>query len=102
MNIKSKLLAVALLAGGTMFAETRFSIGVGVGAPAYVAPASYAAQYVPACPGPGYTWVNGYWTPQGGRNVWIAGFWRPPVGRVYHVAPRYDNSRWGYARGFRR
>ena len=32
MNIKSKLLAVALIAGGTMFAETRFSIGVGIGA----------------------------------------------------------------------
>ena len=36
--MKTKLLAVMLLAGGSLFAETRFSIGVGIGTPAYYAP----------------------------------------------------------------
>src|SRR5262249_580744 len=95
MKTKSKLLAVALLAGGTMFAQTRLSIGVNVGGygpRAYAAPA-YA--YQPPCPGPGYLWVDGYWTPQGGRNVWIQGFWRAPV--VVH-APVYRSYR-GFDRG---
>ena len=49
-----------------MFAQTRFSFGVNVGsnrgyytqAPVYAAP-------IPPCPGPGYTWANGYWNPPG-------------------------------------
>jgi len=101
MKINTKLLALALMAGGTMFAQPRVSIGVGVGvgggyAPAYAsdyygAPA-YAQQYAPPCPGPGYTWVDGYWTPQGGRRVWTSGFWRAPYRGGYYVAPRYSNS----------
>jgi hypothetical protein len=86
---KIKLLAVALIAGGTMFAQTRLSIGVGVGAgyaPGYYAPPAYAAQYQPPCPGPDYTWVDGYWGPQ---NVWVGGFWRAPYVNSYRVAPRY-------------
>jgi hypothetical protein len=85
MKTKLKLLAVALIAGGTMFAQPRVSIGIGVGG--YGPPPVYA-QAVPACPGPGYTWVDGYWVPQGGRNVWIAGFWRAPFAGGYRVAPR--------------
>jgi hypothetical protein len=30
----------------------------------------------PACPGPGYTWVEGYFARNG---VWIAGYWAPPA-----------------------
>ena len=60
---------LALMAGGTMFAQSRVSIGVGVGvgggyAPDYYSAPVYAQQYAPPCPGPGYTWVDGYWTPQ--------------------------------------
>ena len=30
-------------------------------------------------PGPGYTWINGYWSPQGGQYEWVPGRWdRPP------------------------
>ena len=80
MKTKLRLLAVALIAGGTMFAQSRFSIGVSVGGygPGAYPPPTYA-QYQPPCPGPGYSWVDGYWTPQGGRNVWSAGYWRRPV-----------------------
>ena len=95
MKTKLGVLAVALIAGGTMFAQTRLSIGVGVGGfgPGYYPPPAYA-QYVPPCPGPDYSWVDGYWAPQGGRNVWIAGFWRAPVARGYRVAPRYVAPRY--------
>src|SRR4051794_15075116 len=108
MKTKLRLLAVALIAGGTMFAQTRLSIGVGVGGygPGYYAPPAYDQQYIPPCPGPDYDWVDGYWAPQGGRNVWIAGFWRPPVVQYRvaprYVAPRYYNSYRGYDRNYDR
>jgi hypothetical protein len=88
MKTKLGLLGVALLAGGTLFAQPRISVGIGVGGygPGVYPPPAYAQQYVPACPGPGYSWVDGYWGP---RNVWVSGFWRAPA---YPVAPRVYNS----------
>ena len=90
--MKTKLLALALLAGGTMFAGPRIGVSVGIGpgygyygAPAYVAPApAYAAPSVYVGPGPGY--AGGYWYTVGGRRFWHNG---------YRVAPRYY-------RGYRR
>src|SRR5579864_7482946 len=91
--MKTKLLAMMLLAGGAMFAQTRVSIGVGFGgrgAGFYQAPLSYASN-IPPCPGPGYTWVSGYW-------------YRQPYSSGYQVAPRFDNrfrdgdDRRGFAR----
>jgi WXXGXW repeat (2 copies) len=110
MKTKLGMLAVALIAGGTMFAQTRLSVGIGIGAggygPGYYPPPAYA-QYVPPCPGPDYAWVDGYWAPQGGRNVWIAGFWNRPFVSGYRVAPRYvepryDNSYRGNDRNYDR
>ena len=103
-----RILAVALIAGGTMFAQARLSIGVRVGGygPGYYPPPAYA-QYAPPCPGPGYTWTDGYWQPEDGRNVWIAGFWQAPYNSGYgygysvaprYVAPRYYNSYRSYDR----
>ena len=89
MKITSKLLAIALVAGGSMFAAPRLSIGISVG--------GHAQSYVPPCPGPGYTWVDGYWSPQSGRNVWTAGFWRAPQVRV---APRFVQPPRDYDRAF--
>ena len=99
MQTKLKILAVALIAGGTMLAQPRVSIGVGIGGygPGYYQPPAYA-QYMPPCHGPDYAWVDGYWIPRGGRNVWIAGFWRAPSmhygyrAAPRYVGPRYDNS----------
>jgi len=91
--MKTKLLAMMLLAGGSMFAQTRFSIGLGFGAQGagfYQAPPAYAS-YIPPCPGPGYTWVDGYWTNDYGREVWVAGFWSAPPVFTYRVAPRFGN-----------
>jgi len=95
MKSIKKALALALLAGGSMFAQTRFSIGIGIGTPAprYYAPRAYAVApvydpyYMPPAPGPGYTWIAGYWGP---RRAWVPGYWRAPVyGRRVYAAPRY-------------
>jgi hypothetical protein len=85
--MKKKLIALVLLAGSSAFAETRFSFGIGIGAPLVVSRPFY--------PGPGYTWVDGYYDPYG---VWINGYWAPPVAS-FGFAPRYDNRFYG---GFRR
>ncbi len=95
MKTQLRILAVALIAGGTMFAQTRFSVGIGIGGygQGYYPPATYE-NYAPPCPGPDYTWVDGYWTPEGGRNVWFDGYWRRPYSSGYRVAPRYVEPRY--------
>jgi hypothetical protein len=105
--MKTKLLAMMLLAGSSMFAETRLSVGVGFGGHGggyYQAPPAYASN-IPPCPGPGYTWVDGYWSQDYGRSVWVSGYWyRQPFISGYEVAPRFDNrfrdgdDRRGFAR----
>lgn len=65
-----KTIAVMMLLGGGLFAAPQISVGIGFGGPAPVTIAR------PACPGPGYTWVDGYYAPNG---VWTAGYWAPPV-----------------------
>jgi len=73
--MKKALLAMMILAGSAM-AAPRFAIGIGFGAPVTVVR--------PACPGPGYVWINGYYGPGG---YWVPGFWRAPA---VVVAPRYE------------
>ena len=107
--MKTKLVAMMLLAGGSMFAQTRVSIGIGFGghgAGFYQPPPSYASN-IPPCPGPDYVWVDGYWSQDYGRNTWVAGYWnRQPFNNDYQVAPRFDNRfndgdhRQGFTRGF--
>ena len=81
-----KAVLLAMLAAGSIFAAPRVSFGIGIGVPAPVAVAR------PACPGPGYTWVDGYYAPNG---IWIAGYWAPPA---VVVAPRYDRDAFRYRR----
>ena len=79
-----------------MFAQTRFSIGLGFGtqgAGFYQAPPAYALN-IPPCPGPGYAWVDGYWTNDYGREVWVDGYWSAPV-FTYQSGPRFDNRFFG-------
>ena len=108
MKTAFKILAVTILAAGSMFAQTRFSIGIHIGTtPRYYAPPvrlvapAYGPYYRPPLPGPGYTWIEGYWTPAP-RRVWVTGYWRGP--HRYHVAPRYRIVHRGraIARGHRR
>jgi hypothetical protein len=85
--MKKKLIALVLLAGTSAFAESRFSIGIGLGAPVVASRPFY--------PGPGYTWVDGYYDPYG---RWIDGYWAPPVAS-FGFATRYRNP---FDYGFRR
>jgi hypothetical protein len=79
--MKTKLLAVLLLAGSALVAAPRVVVGIGVGLP----PLAPVAAYVAPAPGPGYAWVGGYWA-------------RLPYPRAYWVGPRYFGHR--YYRGY--
>jgi len=103
-----KLLGLLLLTGASAFAA-HFSFGVAVGGPVYYSPAPVAvyapppppvySYYRPVAPGPGYSWVGGYWYPSGPRYAWRAGYWaRRPYRGAYWVAPRYNRG--AYYRGY--
>ncbi len=77
-----KAMAVMVLLAGGLFAAPRVTIGVGFGAPVPV------PVVRPVCPGPGYSWIDGYYTP---AHVWVAGYWAPPA--VVRVLPRYEHVR---------
>lgn len=105
--MKAKLLVLLLLAGGSVFAGSRFFFGVGVGGygpyPGYYAapppPPPPVVAYAPAYPGPGYSWIGGYYYPVGPRYVYRPGYWaRPPYAGAYWVGPRYYGHR--YYRGY--
>ena len=104
--MKSKLLALLFLAGSAAFAGPRVFVGVGVGyAPApvvaYAPPPPPPVAYVPVAPGPGFTWISGYYYPAGRGSGWRPGYWaRPPYARSYWVAPRFSSGRYfgGYWR----
>jgi hypothetical protein len=69
VSMKKLMLGTVVLAGalglGATTAQAGVRIGVVVGAP---------VAYVPPCPGPGYVWVNGYYT----NGIWIPGRWNFP------------------------
>lgn len=105
--MKTKLFAFLLLAGSSLFAQTRWGVSVGVGSgygPGYYGPAPVVVYAPPPPPRyyappryvrPGYSWVPGYWAPVGSRWAWRDGYWgRRPSPRAYWVAPRYNGGRW--------
>jgi hypothetical protein len=105
--MKTKLFAILLLSGMSMFARSHVSIGIGIGVgPAYgyayaPPPPPPVVRYAPPVPGPGYYWVPGYYSPVGARYVWRAGYWtRPPHRGAHWIAPRYHGGRYynGYWR----
>ena len=94
-----KLLAVLLLAGGSMFAA-QVSFGINIGPP----PPPRVLRVRPVAPGPDFFWVDGYWYPVGGRYRWHEGYWtRPPYAGARWIAPRHDGERFynGYWEGER-
>ena len=93
--MKSKLLALVLLAGSTAFgARIGFGFGVGVGLPypGYYAPPPVVAPYAYApygvAPGVGYTWISPYYYPVGAGWGFRAGYWARPRMRVPVGSPR--------------
>jgi len=103
--MKTRFLALFLLAGSAMFAETRIFVSIGGGYPSYgygyysVPP---PVVYAPPCPGPGYYWVPGSWFWVGAHRHWHAGYWAPPVfGRAYIRVGSRQHGRDRYDRGYR-
>ena len=90
--MKKAMLAMALVAGSA-FAGPRISVSIGFGAPA---PVAFAR---PACPGPGYVWVDGYYGP---RRVWAPGFWRAPAVVAPRVVVEPHRYVYGHERDFHR
>lgn len=91
--MKKAIATMMLLAGG-MFAAPHVAVRVGIGVPAPV------AVVRPACPGPGYTWVDGYY---GTGGAFVTGYWAPPVVRVergihYNHDVRFDRDRYEHDR----
>ncbi|HEX4273778.1 MAG TPA: YXWGXW repeat-containing protein [Bryobacteraceae bacterium] len=97
--MKRKLLALAFVMAGSLFAQV--SLGIRIGPP----PAPRVVRVRPVAPGPGFTWVEGYWYPVSGRYRWHEGYWsRPPYAGAHWVAPRHDghyfiDGHWDGARG---
>lgn len=85
-----------LLAGSSLFGQV--SVGIRIGAP----PAPRVVRVRPNSPGPGYSWVDGYWYPSNNRYVWHAGYYtRPPYDGAAWVSPRYEGQQYydGYWSG---
>src|SRR4030095_2237857 len=69
------LLLAAMLIGGASASNAQVSFGIRIGAP----PQPRVVRVLPRRPGPEYTWIDGYWYPNGKRYSWHAGYWtRPP------------------------
>ena len=95
--MKKGLLVFALLAG-TFAASAQVSFGIRIGPP----PPPRVVAVRPVVPGPGYTWVDGYWYPVNNRYVWHDGYWtRPPYDGAAWVGPRHENGQYyaGYWNG---
>jgi hypothetical protein len=75
------MLGAALVAGGLGLGATKAQAaewGVYIGGP---------VAYVPPCPGPGYTWVAGYYS----GGYWVPGRWNY-VGARYYDHARYHRD----------
>jgi WXXGXW repeat (2 copies) len=108
--MKRKLAILFLALTGSALAGGRIFVGLGVGGWGPVAPVvayapppiAYPSPVVAAYPGPGYTWINGYYYPVGPRWVWRAGYWAPrPWAGAAWASPRWVGGRW-YAGYWRR
>lgn len=96
--MKTKLLAVALLAAGSVFAQ--ISIGIRIGPP----PPPRVLRVRPVAPGLDFVWLDGYWYAVGNHYKWHAGYWtRAPYLGARWVVPHHDGERFfaGYWDGDR-
>lgn len=67
-----------------------------------VAPPAPLVEIAPPAPGPGYTWIDGYWGWNGGRYAWNRGYWGAPPAPGYAWQPYgwvYDGGRYRFVPG---
>jgi len=96
--MKTKVMALMLVAAGAAFAQ--FNIGVRIGAP----PPARVVRVQPQSPGADYAFVNGYWYPVGNHYKWHEGYYtRPPYSGARWVEPHHDGQQYyqGYWDGDR-
>lgn len=114
--MKRNLVAMMVVVAGTMFGQygrpgaydpgpAGYDDRYAYDDQGYVAPApppmpaapygsSYGYYRRPPMPGPGFVWVDGYWSWMRGRYAWVPGYWmRPPFAGGYWMAPRHDRGR---------
>ena len=83
-----RLIAASIFTAVSMFGQV--SIGIQIGAPPPV-----RVERRPVSPGPNYTWVDGYWYPNGKKYAWHKGYWTlPPYAAAHWVAPRHENGQY--------
>lgn len=88
--MKQKLLALLLLAGGSIFGAD-VSIGIRIGPP----PPPRVVHFRSVSPGPDFVWVDGYWYPVGNHYKWHDGYWtRPVYPGARWVTPHHDGDRY--------
>ena len=85
-----KLLILILLTATSLIGRPviagQVSFGIRFGPP----PAPPVIGVVPASPGPGYQWIDGYWYPVGHNWRWHQGYWtrapyQAPIGRLHII-----------------
>ena len=82
-NMSKLVLGAAMLAGAVGLGATKAQAAefrVYVGGP---------VAYVPPCPGPGYSWVAGYYD----RGYWVPGRWNFVGYRSGYAYSHYDRNR---------
>lgn len=97
--MKTKLLALILFAGGSLFAHTHWSFAIGIGSPVaypyYAPPVAYA--YAPYhCARPAYVYRTRHWYPARYRYVVRTRYYYRPV-RYYYRARYYRPAYYGRA-----
>lgn len=96
--MRKRLLVLLLLAGGTLAAQV--SLGIRIGPP----PRPRVVRIQPIRPGPDFTWIDGYWYPNGHRYKWHDGYWtRLPYAGARWIGPRHEGGMFydGYWEGDR-
>ena len=94
--MKNKLIAMTIV--GATLALGQISIRIGPPPPPRVVRSHMAA------PGPGYSWIDGYWYADNNRWRWHDGYWtRPPYEGARWIGPRHENGQFfaGYWEGSR-
>lgn len=67
-----------------------------VGGVVRIAPPPVRVEIRGVAPGPGFVWIDGYWTWEGGRHVWIGGRWEAPRPGYYWRPHRWHHERDGW------
>lgn len=111
ISLRASLVALGLLAAPLAAGAQQVAVAVqaqGMVGPTMAPPAIIPENPSPA-PGPGHTWVPGFWTWNGSQYAWNAGHWeRPPQAAQTWEAPRWERDggryrfragRWAAAQG---